>query len=76
MGETPRRSMTRYRFAIAQRLVEKTALAPLNPLPALREGRQSVALARVGFFGFNKQLSGHDMTMRLFHLTINSLFIA
>ncbi|PHM07807.1 hypothetical protein CK516_24710 [Nostoc sp. 'Peltigera malacea cyanobiont' DB3992] len=37
--------------AIAQRLVEKTALAPLNPLPALREGRQSVALAEWGSSG-------------------------
>ena len=52
MGETP----------IAQRLVEKTALAPLNPLPASGEGRQSVALAGVGFFGFNKQSSGHDIS--------------
>ncbi|OYD91259.1 hypothetical protein CDG76_28910 [Nostoc sp. 'Peltigera membranacea cyanobiont' 210A] len=43
----------------------KTALAPLNPLPALREGRQSVALAGVGFFRFNKQLSGHDITQSL-----------
>ncbi|WP_223265114.1 hypothetical protein [Nostoc sp. 'Peltigera membranacea cyanobiont' 210A] len=35
---------------------------PLNPLPACGEGRQSVALAGVGFFRFNKQLSGHDIT--------------
>ncbi|WP_292765006.1 hypothetical protein [Nostoc sp. NOS(2021)] len=32
-----------------------------QPLPALREGRQSIALAGVGFFGFNKQSSGHDI---------------
>ncbi len=51
MGETPRRSMTRYRFAIAQRLVEKTALAPLYPLPASGEGRRSVALAGWGSSG-------------------------
>ena len=41
MGETP----------IAQRLVEKTALAPLNPLPACGEGRRSVALAGWGSSG-------------------------
>ncbi|MEH2264015.1 hypothetical protein, partial [Nostoc sp.] len=32
-----------------------------QPLPASGEGRQSVALAGVGFFGFNKQSSGHDI---------------
>ncbi|MEH2353242.1 NHLP bacteriocin system secretion protein [Nostoc sp.] len=56
MGETP--------IALGVSPWEKTALAPLNPLPALREGRQSVALAGVGFFRFNKQLSGHDITQK------------
>jgi hypothetical protein len=40
-----------------------------QPLPASGEGRQSVALAGVGFFGFNKQSSGHDIT----HDQINPL---
>ncbi|MEH2092215.1 hypothetical protein, partial [Nostoc sp.] len=33
----------------------------IAPLPASGEGRQSVALAGVGFFGFNKQSSGNDL---------------
>ena len=50
-------------------LWEKTALAPLNPLLACGEGRQSIALAGVGFFEFNKQSSGHDTNADIFPLS-------